>query len=38
MDSPDKGPVKRKMFPFDNVIMTKNVVCFYCVIEFYSDV
>ena len=27
MNSPHKGPVTRKMFPFDEVIMEKTVIC-----------
>ena len=29
MDSPHKGPVTRKRFPFDDVVMV-TIVCFYC--------
>ena len=30
VDSPHKGPVMRKMFPFDSVIMTRSHRCQYC--------
>ena len=32
VNSPHKGPVTQKMFPFDNVIMNPNVTIFYLVI------
>ena len=33
MDSPRKGPVTRKMFPFDHVIMGYSRSCFLCALQ-----
>ena len=41
VNSPHKGPVTRKMFPFDDVIMVSSVICLNfmlgsCYVTFYS--